>query len=170
MALRRLGKEIQKLQTDKSLPSNVAWEIGENLLKWNIWVQGGAGYGNRWFCIEVAACADYPSKAPVAHFKTPIVHPNVERGSVCLSTLGRGWSPALTMRVLGICLQQLVENPNFEDPLDEEAAEYYRNNGKAAYGKYVTAQAEKYGATPEPDLTLEKKFWSGPAEATTGPA
>lgn len=43
--------------------------------------------------IELVLGADYPRHQPQIHWKTPIVHPNISHGSVCLGNYANSWTP-----------------------------------------------------------------------------
>ncbi len=62
----------------------------------------------------------------VAFWKTPIFHPNIhgENGVVCIQ-LVNDWSESQNLVSVVNGLRQLLENPNPQSPLNEEAANYY---------------------------------------------
>jgi ubiquitin-protein ligase len=62
----------------------------------------------------------------VAFWKTPLFHPNVhpKNGVVCIQ-LVNDWSEEQNLVSVVSGLKQLLENPNPQSPLNEEAANYY---------------------------------------------
>ena len=59
---------------------------------------------------------------------TPIFHPNIreEDGLVCIQ-LVNDWAENQTVASVVKALQHLLETPNSDDPLNYEAADYFRN-------------------------------------------
>jgi ubiquitin-protein ligase len=69
---------------------------------------------------------DYPFKPPVFKFLTPILHCNIaEEGKVSLDILSDSWSPALTVAKCMIAIIRLLEEPNYENPLNADLARLY---------------------------------------------
>lgn len=53
---------------------------------------GGIELGDRQE-VEIKMGIDYPRAAPGLHWLTPIVHPNIFGGTVCLGTFWNSWTP-----------------------------------------------------------------------------
>jgi len=86
---------------------------------------------------------DYPNKPPKCVFTPPLFHPNVyPSGTVCLSILNeeKDWKPAITVRQVLLGIQDLLDDPNINDPAQEEPFRLFRTD-KAQYKKKVRAQA-----------------------------
>jgi ubiquitin-conjugating enzyme E2 I len=74
---------------------------------------------------------DFPATPPKCRFNPPLFHPNVyPSGTVCLSLLdeNKDWRPTITIKQLLIGIQDLLDNPNPEDPAQAEAYQTYIQN------------------------------------------
>ncbi|MCP9266404.1 SUMO-conjugating enzyme [Dirofilaria immitis] len=91
---------------------------------------------------------DYPSTPPKCKFDPPLFHPNVyPSGTVCLSLLdeNKDWKPSVSVRQLLIGIQDLLTNPNVEDPAQADAYQIYCQN-RVEYEKRVRRQAQQFAA------------------------
>ncbi len=89
------------------------------------------------FQLMIDIPSDYPFKAPVFKFITPIYHPNISSdGSICLDILKNAWSPAQNIRTALISIISLLPDPNPGDALRGEAAKLYESD-KKGYEKKV---------------------------------
>ena len=81
------------------------------------------------FRLTLKFSEDYPSSPPSVRFISKIYHPNVYGdGDICLNVLQQEWSPALGVKSLLLTLQQLLNEPNADDPTNAVAAEEYKND------------------------------------------
>ncbi|ELK30133.1 SUMO-conjugating enzyme UBC9-A [Myotis davidii] len=70
-------------------------------------------------------------RAAEAHggkFEPPLFHPNVyPSGTVCLSILeeDKDWRPAITIKQILLGIQELLNEPNIQDPAQAEAYTIY---------------------------------------------
>ncbi|KAL9715407.1 SUMO conjugating enzyme Hus5 [Leucoagaricus gongylophorus] len=89
--------------------------------------------------LHVLLSSDYPSKPPKCKFTPPLFHPNVyPSGTVCLSILDeeKSWKPAITIKQILLGIQELLDDPNVNDPAQSDAYTMFntlRRNDKTAY-------------------------------------
>uniref|UniRef100_A0AC34QG97 UBC core domain-containing protein n=1 Tax=Panagrolaimus sp. JU765 TaxID=591449 RepID=A0AC34QG97_9BILA len=89
---------------------------------------------------------DYPSTPPKCRFDPPLFHPNVyPSGTICLSLLdeNKDWKPSISVKQLLVGIQELLNNPNPDDPAQAEAYQIYIQN-KPEYEKRVRRQALQF--------------------------
>lgn len=81
------------------------------------------------FSFDLKIPNSYPHEPPKLKCETSIYHPNIDRdGNVCLNILREDWKPVLTINSIIYGLLYLFYEPNPEDPLNEEAAYYLKND------------------------------------------
>ena len=119
-----------------------------NMMVWQAGIPGKAGtpWENGLYKVEIAFTEDYPSKPPVVKFKPVIFHPNVYgSGKICLSILDetKSWQPTITIKQMLLGVQELLNNPNNNDPAQQGASVMLKAN-KAAYEARVRQEALKY--------------------------
>ncbi len=75
--------------------------------------------------IELTRDSPYPGGL-MAYWLTPIFHPNIraEDGAVCIQLINQ-WSAGQNLVSVIDALYQLLQNPNPQSPLNEDAARYY---------------------------------------------
>ncbi len=89
---------------------------------------------------------DYPISPPKCIFTPPIFHPNIyPSGTTCLSILNaeKDWRPKLTVTQILLGIQDLLADPNIDDPAQEEPFKLLKLN-RAAYLKRVREEALKH--------------------------
>ncbi|BFF96083.1 SUMO-conjugating enzyme UBC9-B-like [Drosophila madeirensis] len=116
-----------------------------NLLLWECAVPGKAGtiWEGGLYKLRMIFKDDYPRAPPKCQFVPPLFHPNVyPSGTVCLSLLdeAKDWRPAMTIRHILLGIQELLDEPNINDPAQAEAYNIYTRN-ILEYEQRVRAQA-----------------------------
>mmetsp|Transcript_7645 Transcript_7645/g.11618 ORF Transcript_7645/g.11618 Transcript_7645/m.11618 type:complete len:99 (+) Transcript_7645:242-538(+) len=89
---------------------------------------------------------DYPNKPPKCVFAPVLFHPNIyPSGTVCLSILNyeKDWRPGITVKQILLGIQDLLDDPNNNDPAQKEPFELYRDD-KEQYRARVRAQVKLY--------------------------
>lgn len=92
-------------------------------------------YSEGVFNIKIQIPERYPFEPPSMRFVTKIYHPNIDtQGRICLNALkmppNGAWKPSLNIAQLLVALQNLLLEPNPDDPLMEEIAEIFKHNSK----------------------------------------
>ena len=83
------------------------------------------------FSLDIRFPVDYPIKAPTVKFVTPCYHPNVDtHGNICLDILKEKWTASYDIRAVLVSLQSLLNDPNNDSPLNEEAANIWTNRAE----------------------------------------
>nr|CAB3485523.1 unnamed protein product [Digitaria exilis] len=117
-----------------------------NLMVWNCVVPGmqGTDWEGGYFPVTLTFGADYPTSPPECTFPTGFFHVNVyNTGRVCLSILGGGWKPSITVRQILIGIQDLLDNPNPASPAQGLCCDLLRKN-LPEYKNCVRQQAKRY--------------------------
>jgi len=84
--------------------------------------------------LDITIGDEYPFVPPKVVFSPPIYHPNVfaVSGDICLDILKDAWTPALTIKHIGLSILSLLNSPNTNDPVNALAADLF-NNDKNKY-------------------------------------
>jgi len=119
-----------------------------NLMKWLAGVpgKGGTPWEGGLFKVSINFTPDFPMQPPEVYFTPPIFHPNIyPTGRVCLSILdsNKDWKPSITLKQVMLGLQDLLNNPNNDDPAQSNASNILRKD-PALYEERVRNQAKMF--------------------------
>ncbi|KAL6212938.1 hypothetical protein ACLB2K_018153 [Fragaria x ananassa] len=124
---------VQRDITELNLPNtiSIAFPHGQDdLMNFEVTIEPDEGYyqGGRFvFTFEVTPV--YPHEAPKVKCDTKVYHPNIDlEGNICLNILREDWKPVLNISTVIYGLYYLFTQPNYEDPLNHEAAEVLRDH------------------------------------------
>ncbi|KAK9476702.1 ubiquitin-conjugating enzyme/RWD-like protein [Lipomyces japonicus] len=128
---KRLQSELMQLMMS-SVPGISAFPVSDsNLCQWTGTITGpeGTHYEGLTYKIAMTFPANYPYKAPVIRFVSPMWHPNVDMsGNICLDILKEKWSAVYNVQTILLSLQSLLGEPNNASPLNAQAAELWDEN------------------------------------------
>ncbi|EFN56766.1 hypothetical protein CHLNCDRAFT_144242 [Chlorella variabilis] len=102
------------------------------------------------FPLTLAFTSEYPSKPPRVKFPPGFYHPNVfPQGDVCLSILNpeKGWRPSITVKQILVGVQELLDQPNVDDPANECYHAYKRD--RKLYDRLLQEQTRRYAAAKQ---------------------
>lgn len=88
---------------------------------------------------------EYPAVPPKCVFEPALFHPNVfPSGTVCLSILNaeKDWAPGITIKQILLGIQDLLNEPNPDDPAQELPFKLFKSD-KSAYLARVLQQAKE---------------------------
>jgi ubiquitin-conjugating enzyme E2 C len=86
---KRLQKELMQLMMSGS-KDVTAFPCADNIMLWTATISGpdSSVYQGMTLKLSIAFSDQYPHKAPVVKFTTPLFHPNVDQeGNICLDIL-----------------------------------------------------------------------------------
>lgn len=133
----RILKEFEELKNQPL--HNCSAGFKDNYKLWEATIIGPSAspYQAGIFNLIIEFPDKYPFKPPIIKFKTPILHPNIDKfGNICLDILNVNWSPILNISKILLSISSLLNDPNPNDPLNKEMANLYLEN-KEVYNKKV---------------------------------
>jgi len=115
--------------------------LKNDIMKWECGIPGKTGtiWEGGEYLLTINFSEDYPSKPPKCVFSPVLFHPNIyPSGTVCLSILNeeKDWKPSITVKQILLGIQNLLNNPNCNDPAQAEPFQLYMNN-RSLYEKKV---------------------------------
>lgn len=141
----RLHKDISELNLPKSC--TISFPNGkDDLMNFEVTIRPDEGFyigGTFLFSFQVPSV--YPHEPPKVKCKTKVYHPNIDlEGNVCLNILREDWKPVLNINTVIYGLFHLFTQPNYEDPLNHDAAAVLRDNPKMFESNVRRAMAGGY--------------------------
>lgn len=114
----------------------------------------GTPYASGAFRLSLQYSDAYPTEPPAAFFATRIFHPNIgPRGEVCVNTLKRDWSPAVTIAHILAIVKCLLIEPGPDSALNEDAGKLLMDD-YAAFAKHAGMYADVHALTVQQGLAL----------------
>lgn len=129
-ATKRLNSELSSLMFDPVPGVSAFPEDGDDMLMWKSTIKGPdtSYYAGMEFSLQMQFQPNYPIAPPTVKFLTPIFHPNIDMsGNICLDILKDKWSPTYTVSTILLSIQSLLETPNNDSPLNNQAAQLWDN-------------------------------------------
>lgn len=124
--LGRLQKDLEDLDCMKD-ECQVFFPDPDNIQHFIIRIKIFQGiYRNHKFDFSFDIPDDWPIAKPTVKILTKCWHPNLTlEGDVCLNILRKNYLPTLTLQSFVSSLQFLFNEPNYTDPLNQEAANQF---------------------------------------------
>ena len=120
---KRIAKELDAI-LKKSNPYKVT---SKKDYEWEAKIHGpkSSPYEGGIFVVQINFPKDYPFKPPRLNFTTKIYHPNISssNGETCLDSITNNWSPAKNIEHVLMAIEDLLLNPNPNDPLEPHIAQ-----------------------------------------------
>jgi ubiquitin-protein ligase len=120
----RLALEAKNIETEE--PS--FQPIQGDLRRWQGFVLGTGTYDGGVFVLQITVPRSFPYEPPQVRFITKIWHPNIYRGRVCVGVLGKDWLPSMSISGVVETLRNLLNFPNPDDPLNQQASREAKRN------------------------------------------
>ena len=132
----RIKRELDEFRT--SPPEGCKLTIGKSLNVWIITLTGAPNtiFAGEKFKLRVQFPPDYPASPPSVYFLAPTPrHPHVyTNGDICLSLLGEGWSPNLTVPKLALSILSMLSSAKHKGVPQDNSAHCHNPPGKKQEG------------------------------------
>lgn len=144
LLIKRVTKEIKKLDTEKIPYGIEVIPNNDNIYEWDAKITGGKDtpHDGLTYNLKVRIGEDYPRKPPQIFFTSKIFHPNVYRdGKICIDILQNQWAPTMRIITALVSIQSLLDDPNPNSPANVDAAKVYRTSMKQYKEEILKAYA-----------------------------
>ena len=139
--LQRLSKELKTLgeiPQGESLILSLGPDYHDpncDPLVWFCQINGppGSPYEGGVFTLKITITDDYPNKPPLIEFVTPIFHPNVQNGKICLDLLDNEssqWKNSMHIQTAVFAILQMMLEANPEGGFEEVSKLILRDRPK----------------------------------------
>jgi len=160
LALKRVQKELADLKTCQEIGIR-AEPMEDDLMNLSGEIEGApeTTYEGATFKLSIKIPPRYPFLPPEIAFDTPIWHPNIWEGTVCLDILEPGqWSGAMDIRTALLSIQAMLSSPGTDDPMNVAASRQYIDD-RVMYERTARNWTQAYaGAITPPDAHLQEKI------------
>eukprot|EP00054_Salpingoeca_dolichothecata_P001715 m.20352 g.20352 ORF g.20352 m.20352 type:complete len:871 (+) comp12460_c0_seq1:798-3410(+) len=153
---KRILRELVQYQASPH-PSVSIWPDEDDVMHWILLLKGddSTPYAGGTFMIDYKFGPQYPFRAPIVRFITPVYHCNISSsGKICHSILDRNWNAATTVRNVIDCIYGLLLTPEPDDPLDSTLAEEYYQD-PTSYDRNAREHTKKHASKTEEQLKAE---------------
>ncbi|KAK9464737.1 ubiquitin-conjugating enzyme/RWD-like protein [Lipomyces arxii] len=136
---KRLQSELMQLMMSNVSGISAFPVSDSNVCQWSGTITGpdGTFYEGLTYKISLNFPPNYPYRAPVIRFVSPMWHPNVDMsGNICLDILKEQWSAVYNVQTILLSLQSLLGEPNNASPLNAQAADLWDGN-PAEYRRHM---------------------------------
>lgn len=118
----RLIREQREIKSKPVDGVTVTWEKGESS-EWRVEIEGPVGsfYEGDTFDLRLTMDSTWPGSPPRIEMLTPIFHPNMLDGGVCVEVVSKNYTSRVTLRSIIIGIVESLEKPNPDDRLDNVA-------------------------------------------------
>ena len=135
----KMAEEYIRNEYDNIRKKNLLGYIGcsagpqnkRNIFKWNVLLKGPnkSCYENGLFKLSLEFPTNYPEEPPIINFVTKIYHPNIsDNGAICVSSKSTDWNNHRNLVNVIYSIFDLLQKPNTDHGLNNEALLLYKNN------------------------------------------
>ncbi|KAK8838978.1 hypothetical protein M9Y10_032439 [Tritrichomonas musculus] len=138
-------RELNKYQKDDSLSFSIDTKDNDlTHLRVTLTPPDNTPYEDGIFFLSVTIPSHYPSTPPNIEFETKIYHPNITKdGEICLKGFKDDWKPTFTLKNAIDFIYRLLEDPDWESPLETSIAAQHKKDPNA-FKKTAGEWTKKY--------------------------